>query len=505
MIGRVTSAIPWGAEARMIRIEADVFNGMPRFDLEGLSDSAARESRERVRSAMRNAGNLLPPRRIRVTASPELFRHGLAHLDLSIALAILAALGQLPQEALDNRLVCGEFGFDGAVRSVKGGLALAELAAREGISELLLPPESAAEAAAFGDVVVIPVRSLSEAIGHLRGEAPLMAASVRRSFAAEPHGEPDLAQMRGQEAAKRALEVAAAGGHSLLLVGPPRSGKTLLARRLPGILPPMTREEAVTATKIHSLVAQEPFSQLLCQRPFRAPHPGVSLAGLVGGGSFALPGEASLAHAGVLFLDDLPEFRRSVLEALRQPLEEGRMTILRTRTRMTLPARFALIAAMKGCPCGHYGDPRHECRCPAPLVRRYRSRLTGPCLDAIDLFVEMPAVSGNDLARRPAESSAQVAERVRGARLLQEERFGSQGARPPVNASMDAGDLERHVQLDKGARAVLESRSLSPPDIARVLKVTRTIADLDGRHRIGAPDVAEAIYLTAHPSREIAS
>jgi magnesium chelatase family protein len=346
MLARATAATPWGIDARPVQVEVHVKNGLPQMQIVGLPDAAVRESRERVRSAVSNCGFDLPPRVVVVNLAPADLKKQGNHLDLAIALALLAAHGHLAEERLEGRLLAGELALDGTLRPVRGALAIADLARRLGSRELLVPRANAAEAAALGAVPVIAIDDLGEAMAHLSGvEARPPVDAV--PFDEEPaDGEPDLAEVRGQETAKRALEIAAAGGHNLLFLGPPGCGKTMLARRLPALLPPLTREEALTVTKVHSLVAERPPSGLLRTRPFRSPHAGVSPAGMIGGGSgVPRPGEVSLAHNGVLFLDELPEFQRSALEALRQPLEEGRVTVVRARARLTFPARIALLAA----------------------------------------------------------------------------------------------------------------------------------------------------------------
>jgi magnesium chelatase family protein len=352
MLARATAASPWGVEARPVQVEVDVWNGLPQMQIVGLAHTSVRESRERVRSAIRSCGFELPPKIVVINLAPADLRKEGNHLDLAIALALLAAHGHLPQESLSNRIFCGELGLDGALRPVRAGLAIAELGKRLRATEILLPPASAGEAAALGGVPVVGPASLSQAVAHLVGDGPLPPVLSSPSGGGSGGTPLDLSDVRGHEGVKRALEIAAAGGHNLLMIGPPGSGKTMLARRLPGLLPALSREEAIAVTKVHSLTAEEPPAGLIRERPFRSPHTGTTTAGMIGGGNPMRPGEASLAHHGVLFLDELPEFRRDTLEALRQPLEEGVVNVVRVHGRVSFPARFALVASMNPWGCG---------------------------------------------------------------------------------------------------------------------------------------------------------
>jgi magnesium chelatase family protein len=501
VLARVLSGAVLGIDAYLVTVEADVASGLPAFATVGLPQGAVKEGKERVVAAVQNSGYLIPPKRITVNLAPADVPKAGSAFDLPIAVGILASTGQLDTRArLERYLLVGELGLDGGLRPVRGALPVALGARAAGLDGIVLPQDNVAEAAVVEGLGVHGAATLEQVVRFLEGRADIPPAHVDRDalFRVASAYDCDFADVKGQEHVKRALEVAAAGAHNILCIGPPGSGKTMLARRLPTILPPMTLEEALETTKIHSVAGLLGSGRsLVATRPFRAPHHTISDAGLIGGGSNPRPGDVSLAHHGVLFMDELPEFRRNVLEVLRQPLEDAEVTLSRAAVSLTYPARVMLVAACNPCPCGHAGDSVKPCTCSPMHVQRYMSRVSGPLLDRIDIHVEVPALRYRELAdTRVGEPSAAIRERVTAAREVQRARFAGR-ARIHANAHMSAREIRDFCAVGEGSDALLRTAitrlGLSARAYHRVLKIARTIADLAGSEAVETAHVSEAI------------
>jgi len=498
MLAKVISCAIVGLDGAIVEVEVDISPGLPSFTIVGLPDAAVQEARERVRSAIRNSDCTFPMKRIVVNLAPADLKKAGPSYDLPIAVGILLSSEQVSADVAQT-IFLGELSLDGGLRHTNGVLPMVALARSEGVPTVIVPEADAGEASLIEGVKIIPVSSLSQMVGYLRGEVAIAEykSDELRDFSPSYSSTTDLAYIKGQEHVKRALEVAAAGGHNMIMCGPPGSGKTLLARSLPSILPPMTNEEALEVTKIYSVSGLLPSdTPLLRQRPFRSPHYTISNAGLVGGGHWPKPGEISLSHRGVLFLDELPEFGHSLLEVLRQPLEDKVVAISRAQGRVTFPANFMLVGAMNPCPCGYYGDPFRQCTCPASLVSRYQRRISGPFADRVDIFAEVPRVDYEKLADDAlGEPSEKVQSRVTAARSLQLERFA--GTKLAANAEMTPSEIRELCQVEESAQSLLKAAMkqlyLSARAFHRIIKLARTIADLENSGIIKAHHVAEAI------------
>ncbi len=509
MIAKVFSSAVIGLDAIVVEVEVDLARGLPAFSVVGLPDAAVKESKERVRSAIKNSAQKFPHHRVTINLAPaDLKKEGSA-FDLPIAVGILAKQKIINEEPIKDHLIVGELSLNGGVKPIRGALSMAVCAREKGFKAMILPSANAPEAAIVSGIDVYPVSSLAETLSLLNGEINRSpeVSDLYKVLQEDMHHELDFADVRGQEHAKRALEVSCAGGHNILMVGPPGSGKTMLSKRLPSILPAMTLSESLDCTRIYSvagLLNHE--AGIVARRPFRSPHHTISDAGMIGGGTHPKPGEVSIAHHGILFLDEFPEFRKNVLEALRQPIEDGSVTISRAVGSLTYPARFMLVASMNPCPCGFWGDIHHPCRCSPGQIARYRNKISGPLMDRIDIQIDVPAVDYRKLSGdHNGEASAAIRQRINKARKIQERRYQKKGAL--CNAQMNSQMIEKYCRLQPESEQLLESAmsnfGLSARAYHRILKVARTIADLSETENIHTEHLAESLQYRSQDQARI--
>ncbi|MDD4689242.1 MAG: YifB family Mg chelatase-like AAA ATPase [Eubacteriales bacterium] len=499
MLSKIYSVGLLGIDGFTVTVEADISSGMPSFEIVGLPDATIKESKDRIRAAMRNCNLPFPSKHITVNLAPANMKKEGATYDLPIAVSIMVATSTIDKEFLDQSVFIGELALDGSLRGINGILPMAIAAKSNGFERIFVPSENAQEASIIEGIAIYPVKNLYELLEHLQGTSPIIPIFGNSSGVLRNNGfyGVDFADVKGQESVKRAVEVAVAGGHNVLMIGSPGSGKSMIARRIPTILPDMTNEEAIEVTKIHSVAGTiPPGESFMSKRPFRSPHHTISSAGLAGGGPNPKPGELSLAHHGVLFMDELPEFHKDVLEVLRQPMEDGFVTISRVMGTVAYPCNTLFVGAMNPCKCGYHGDEEHICRCTPQSIEKYRSRISGPLMDRIDIHITVPSVKFNDLhSKQQGERSTQIKQRVDKAREIQLSRFAGEGIFS--NAQMSASQIERYCALDEDSKNLLElaysKLGLSARAHSRILKVARTIADLDDSMHICADHIAEAI------------